>query len=111
MFATINEDTESLVVILFLLSSSESDSFCKNSPCSIFFGSGNWSIYEIWALFFLSSENKGCNTLRGNLSEMAYEGYNQDQLIHVYMRYCYDVDHYSRAKPVNVIDIISQASQ
>tara|TARA_R100000963_G_C4609757_1_gene80590 strand:+ start:72 stop:320 length:249 start_codon:yes stop_codon:yes gene_type:complete len=55
--------------------------------------------------------NKGCNTLRGNLSEMAYEGYNQDQLIYVYMRYCYDVGHVSRAKPVNVIDIISQASQ
>ena len=27
--------------ILFLLSSKQSDSFCKNNPCSIFFGSGN----------------------------------------------------------------------
>ena len=36
-----NDPTGSLIVILYLLSSSASDSLCKKFHCFIFFGSGN----------------------------------------------------------------------
>ena len=35
------EPTGKGAIILFLLSSKESDNFCRNKPCFIFFGSGN----------------------------------------------------------------------
>ena len=55
--------SDSLEESNILLSSKLSDNFCKKVPCFIFLGSGNWSIYEIWALPSLSDENTGCSTL------------------------------------------------